>query len=155
MNIDPQPYPASCHLPEPRIGEISSAYDRWAFQLDMNCDGGFTTSDVWLMAKSVFVAPGDFLLMTLSSTELSTYVELSNLRLGGGASLVMSIVGWIIILVFLSLFFEWLEACVRKIDKWSRAFGEWTDRLRGKEGAIKKKPGYDEWIKSERKKTDR
>ena len=128
MKIDRQPYPASCHSPEPRADFTSTAYDRWAFQLDMNCDGAFAASDAWLMVKYAFFAPGDFVLMASAATTLGTPFDLSNLTLGGGASLVMSVVVWVIIFVLLGVFFEWLDACLKKVGEWTDTFGAWTDR---------------------------
>ena len=56
-----------------QAGWRGDAYERWAAQSDMNCDGAVTISDVWLWAKYVFYAPGDFMLMTLAPTKLGAF----------------------------------------------------------------------------------
>ena len=51
---------------------------RWYIAIDLNCDGAFTISDVWLWLKWWFFMPGDGLLWALMQwPEASTFLELS------------------------------------------------------------------------------
>jgi hypothetical protein len=72
---------------------------RWHFAADMNGDGIFTISDVWLMVKYVYFAPGDLVIFAhLSDRELPTLFELDASWLYGWTSGVISGLVWFIVL---------------------------------------------------------
>jgi hypothetical protein len=69
---------------------------RWHFAADMNGDGVFTISDVWLMAKYVYFAPGDALILSVMavSPKLATFFEIDAGWLYGWVSSVISGIIW-------------------------------------------------------------
>ena len=72
---------------------------RWHFAADMNGDGVFTITDVWLMVKYVYFAPGDLIIFAhLSDRELPTLFELDANWLCGWTSGVISGVIWFMVL---------------------------------------------------------
>lgn len=68
----------------------------WTLQLDMNGDGAFTVSDVFLCLKSLFFMPGDFVLSHMGKT-LTSFFEITPEAFGGAASGVISFIIWIVL----------------------------------------------------------
>ena len=66
----------------------------WHFRRDMNFDGHFTISDVWLFANSVYFYPGDFIIKSAIGTGIGKFFELSHKQYGGMLSAFISFVFW-------------------------------------------------------------
>jgi hypothetical protein len=91
----------------------------------MHGDGVFTISDVWLMVKYVYFAPGDLLILSLmaENPKFAAFLELDASSLYGWKSGVISGIAWLIAL-----------SAVRAI---ASAMGEKSNRyaMREKHGA--------------------
>ena len=80
------------------------AEGRWRFAKDMNCDGLFTISDVFLWIEWLFFLPGDGLLWWLMQNEgLATFFELTPAAYSGWTSGVFSVIAWFGSLVLVAL----------------------------------------------------
>jgi hypothetical protein len=82
----------------PAIVQLWNA--RWHFALNMKGDGVFTITDVGLMAKYVFFAPGDALILSVLGYQpaLATFFEMDASWLYSWKSTVISIIAWILAL---------------------------------------------------------
>lgn len=81
--------------------------DRWQFSRDMNRDGVFTISDIWLWFQWIFFLPGDALLAaTMSNQWLATFLEITPLNYGGWLSGIVSAIAWVILLGIAWLLFR-------------------------------------------------
>ena len=76
-------------------------YRPWHFAWDMNADGLFTISDVWLLIKQVFYLPGDSLLFLIlvERPGTATFLELSTANSHGFLTGVDSAISWIVLFV--------------------------------------------------------
>ena len=80
------------------------AEGRWFLAKDMNCDGQFTISDVFLWGEWFFFLPGDGLLWVIMQDErLATFFELTPAAYSGWTSGVFSVIGWFGLLVLAAL----------------------------------------------------
>jgi hypothetical protein len=69
---------------------------RWAFDLDMNHDGQVTITDIGMLCRWIFFAPGDCLLLgiMLKLPGVATFLELTPAYLYGWWSLFISLFTW-------------------------------------------------------------
>lgn len=74
----------------------------WVLKKDMNLDGSFTITDIWLLFKSLYFYPGDYLLNSIINTNFGKFFEISINDYGGFASGLISFFSWLF-LVFLPL----------------------------------------------------
>lgn len=78
------------------------AMTRWQFTRDMNCDGLFTISDVGLWIHWLFFLPGDAVFYgLLSIPKLAVFLEITPAWYGGWTSGILSILGWLLVLIVL------------------------------------------------------
>ena len=86
---------------------MDSSHRLWKFVEDMNYDGFFTSSDVWLWIKWLFFYPGDLILLTVIKAfpELAQFLELGPDNYSGKLSGLISVFAWIF--VFLVLYGAW------------------------------------------------
>lgn len=88
---------------------------RWFFARDMNCDGVFTISDVWLWAEWVFFLPGDWLLRVIMKNSetamfferVYTFFEIAPVVYGGWFSGIISAIAWLIAIGIWDAVVEW------------------------------------------------
>ena len=75
--------------------------ERWSFLLDMNRDGVFTISDIWVWVSFVFFAPGDGLIYLVlnSFPDVGTFLEYSVADYGGISSGIISFVVWLCLII--------------------------------------------------------
>lgn len=100
---------------------------------DMNADGQFTLSDVWLWIVHVFFAPGDAVLWILLTYApgLATFLELGPRNYHGLFTAIASGTIWLVALVIFGVVY----GLVRNVDQALTAFvmrhyHEWRRRLR-------------------------
>jgi hypothetical protein len=73
---------------------------RWNFLKDMNHDGVYSISDLWIQIKYVLFAPGDGVICLIAQDQrLSTFLELGNHSYGNWFSVIVSLVSWPLALV--------------------------------------------------------
>ncbi|MFM9847698.1 MAG: hypothetical protein ACKVP3_11125 [Hyphomicrobiaceae bacterium] len=81
--------------------ELAADYasQRFRFATDMNGDGLFTISDVWLWLKWLFFAPGDGVLLFLMAfmPDISDFLEVDQGSMYGWLSGFLSAVLWIVV----------------------------------------------------------
>jgi hypothetical protein len=83
-----------------------SAFRPWEMiRADMNYDGLVTISDIWLWLKWLFFLPGDSAIwLTMDRAYgLATFLEFSTTSYGGWLSGFLSVVGWLLALILISL----------------------------------------------------
>ena len=82
---------------------------RWVFPEDPNGDGLTTITDVWAMIKWGFLAPGDWLLLVIMKhvTPLATFSELTPAMLSGLVSFGLSVVAWLVLMMFVAWIGMW------------------------------------------------
>ncbi len=100
---------------------------------DMNADGQFTLSDVWLWIVHVFFAPGDAVLWVLLTytPSLATFLELGPRSYHGPFTAMVSGTIWLVTLVIVGVVY----GLVRNVDQAVTAFviryyHEWRRRFR-------------------------
>ena len=76
-------------------------YDPWRFAWDMNADGVFTITDLWLLLAGIFFLPGDTLLLWLltEAPGVATFLELSTDNYQGFLSGFVSGILWVVAFV--------------------------------------------------------
>ena len=69
----------------------------WRFAAEMHGSDVFTITNVWLMMKYVYFAPGDLLILSLmvANPKLAAFLELDASKLYGWASGVISGIAWL------------------------------------------------------------
>ncbi|HSG63838.1 MAG TPA: hypothetical protein VLD39_02515, partial [Gammaproteobacteria bacterium] len=100
---------------------------------DMNLDGRFTTSDVWLWLVHIFFLPGDGLLwlMLTYMPGLARFLELDEGHYGGVFAAIGSAVVWLLTLVFVGTAYGMLMDLDRALTARVRAwYAEGLRRLR-------------------------
>lgn len=80
---------------------LDESWARW----DQNLDGTTTITDIWLLAGTIYHAPGDALLIVVvgSMPKAATFLELSFEDLGGFGSGIVSFFYWALILTVISV----------------------------------------------------
>jgi len=73
----------------------------WILRQDMNFDGVFTISDVWLFLKSLYFYPGDYLIKIIINTDIGNFFEFSGNDYGGTFSGIISFIAWLFIICIL------------------------------------------------------
>lgn len=73
---------------------------RWAFDLDMNHDGQVTISDIGILCRWIFFAPGDCILLgiMLKMPGFAAFLELTPQFLYGWWSAFLSLIAWVCVL---------------------------------------------------------
>jgi hypothetical protein len=66
----------------------------WKFKIDMNNDGLFTISDIWEILTSIFLYPGDLMILLILDTKLEVFFEVSARDYSGTLSFFVSLVTW-------------------------------------------------------------
>lgn len=67
----------------------------WILKKDMNFDGAFTITDVWLFIKSLYFYPGDYIVKGLIDTKIGNFFEFSIQDYGGVMSGLVSFLAWV------------------------------------------------------------
>lgn len=68
---------------------------RFRFVADMNADGAYTISDVWLQVKWIFFAPGDGIICFIGSApNLAEFFEISYSSFGNAFSATIGALVW-------------------------------------------------------------
>jgi hypothetical protein len=91
----------------------------WILKKDMNFDGAFTITDIWLFLKSLFFYPGDYLIMHFINTGIGKFFEFSANDYGGFVSGLASFFAWLFI-IFLP--FGLLEMAREQLNEFCSAF---------------------------------
>jgi len=70
----------------------------WQFRLDINYDGSFTISDVWILLAQLFYLPGDLIIYQIINfaPSAATFMELSYHDYHGILSGIVSFFSWIL-----------------------------------------------------------
>lgn len=77
---------------------------QWALVWDMNYDGVFSISDVWLWFKWLYFYPGDLVMyVILQAPKLATFLEMTSDSFFGVASGVISGFVWLLLYVVIAL----------------------------------------------------
>ncbi len=87
----------------------------WVFKADMNIDGTFTISDIYLFLKSLYFYPGDYLIRFLSNNDVGKFLEISIQDYGGFMSGFFSFFAWAYFLFLLYALFK--EVSSKLLDK--------------------------------------
>lgn len=74
---------------------------RFNFAADMNADGAYTVSDVWLQIKWLFFAPGDGVICFIGHTPLGKFFEISYSSFGNIFSATVGGMVWPFAILFL------------------------------------------------------
>ncbi|MHA1539298.1 MAG: hypothetical protein ACTSXQ_02355 [Alphaproteobacteria bacterium] len=82
----------------------------WNIVTDMNFDGIFTITDIWMLVKSLFYYPGDFILKLLIDTEFGAFLELNSNFYGGTLSGFISLFIYFYLLPHISSLID--QACL-------------------------------------------
>lgn len=89
----------------------------WVLKKDMNFDGVFTISDIWLFIKSLYFYPGDYFIQYLLNTDFGLFFEFTSNNYGGFTSGLVSLLAWIFIISFP---FGMVEPVREKLNEFSQ-----------------------------------
>ena len=85
---------------------------RFFFAKDMNDDLAFTITDLWLMAKFVFLLPAKIVTGLIHNSELASFFEVACLTGEGWGGAVFSLFAWVLVFALVGALFEKISAAI-------------------------------------------